>query len=324
MVRRDASMETLTRDLSQKLRGIRDAKGAGPEEQLRAAYEAAVEESLGRLPEERADRVAAAVKAEFVDEARGRETRLRELEAEGERREEQVRALEAERDRLVAENKALRAKAEAAASAEAPPAPAAALSSAAPSSGAPDGDLDKIRSGMKMIAEGKEITAHSVGLSESDTRFLQLCRELLRFALDYEMGVNILKAEFAIGPAHGMDTQMIRGLKQEIRERFNACLDNKPGSLEALKKSLADNAKFVVLLNGAYSTALAEGSRRLLDEIEPGSILEKHKRMLGYDHEKSWQELERLHGDLAQLGKSELWERFYYEPFRAKLDAQKA
>ncbi len=316
MVRRDASMETLTRDLSQKLRGIRDAKGAGPEEQLRAAYEAAVEESLGRLPEDRADRVAAAVKAEFVDEARSRETRLRELEAEGERRDEQVRALEAERDRLVEENKALRAKAE-----------AAAPSSAAPSSPAPDGDgrdLDKIRSGMKMIAEGKEITAHSVGLSESDTRFLQLCRELLRFALDYEMGVNILKAEFAIGPAHGMDTQMIRGLKQEIRERFNACLDNKPGSLEALKKSLADNAKFVVLLNGAYSTALAEGSRRLLDEIEPGSILEKHKRMLGYDHEKSWQELERLHGDLAQLGKSELWERFYYEPFRAKLDAQKA
>ena len=111
--------------------------------------------------------------------------------------------------------------------------------------------------------------------------------------------------------------QLIREARE--RDRFRACLDNKQGAQQALKEALARNARFVVDLNGGYNAALSEGTRALLEELEPQPILDEHKRMLGFDYEAAWKVFVRQQGDLGNLTRSELWERYYSKPFQAKL-----
>ena len=297
------STTAVATSLAEKLETLRTSLAGAAEPELRDACRQALEEATGSLEPPERDAVLEALRGKLIDDARERVQQSQRLRDRNAELEQEVVALRAERDRLQAQLDAAGGAAD------------------APISAPPSGDaLQRFRAGMKRIAEGKKITAASVGLNEQDTRFLELCNELLKFALDYEMGINLLRAEMKLGATRGMDTQMIQGMKQEIRAKFKASVDNKPGALEALRASLADNAKFVVAINGAYNKALSEGAQTLLAELDPQALLDKHKRMLGHDYEKAFQELQRVQGDLAQLGRRELWERFYADPFKAQMD----
>ena len=161
------------------------------------------------------------------------------------------------------------------------------LRKAASSGGGGSSDaMARFREGMEQIAKTGKVDAASLGLSEDDTVMLQLCQELLRFALDYEMGVNMLRAEMSVGNTSAMDTQMLRGLQQQVRKRFREALDQKEGAMAELRQSLNAGAKFIVELNTAYNHALSTGSKEMLGAIDPQEILEKHKRMLGHDFER--------------------------------------
>jgi len=270
----------------EKLESVRQASADSSEEERREALRQALDRELETVPREGADPLLAAMRERLIDEARSRAGRLDELEQENAR-------LRSELDSMREGGNA----------------------------GGDPGQLDKIREGLVRLTENKKVTAGSLGLPESDARMFRLIQELFQFALGYEMGVGLLLAEFKIGPAAEMDTKMMQGFKQIVRDRFRACLDNQEGSIEALKETLTRNSRFVIELNRAYTSCLFQGSQALLSEIEPEPILDKHRRMIGFNYEEAWNMIARAQSDLASLTSGELWERFFFESFRNNLSS---
>lgn len=296
-----ASVEQVTQRLAERLVVIRREQAEASEEERRLTFRQALNEGLQGLGDESANQVLDRIRERLIAEARERERQVGELQA-------RVGELTAERDRLREENAELRQATPAGTPEAQAPLPAA------------DGDaLARVRDGLQQIASGKKVTAESIGLPEAEARFFRLVQELLKFAQDYEMGLNFLLAEFRIGPSKDMDTQMMRHMKQLVRRRFRDCLEGKEGSVQALQDTLARNARFLIDLNNAYSTSLNEGTRTLLAELDPMPILEANKRMIGHNFEEAWRQISQKQADLANLSKDELSERFYFAPFQSKL-----
>jgi hypothetical protein len=279
--------------LVQQLESARQAAADAPVEGRKQALEQALNQALQAIPADEADAVIGAARERVVSDARARSSRIEELE-------QRVAA-------LVAENQQLK-------SAGAPPAAAPPVASSGDSD-----SLNKIRQGLIQITDSKKATPESLGLADSEARLFRLIQELLQFALGYEMGVNMLLGEFKVGPAAQMNTIMMKGFKQVVRDRFRACLDNKEGSIEALKETLTRNSGFVVALNKAYTSSIAKGTQSLLGEMDPEPILESKRRMMGVNYENAWNKIIRLQSDLSGLSSNELWERFFFEHFRDKL-----
>lgn len=301
----DPSPEPIAERLALKLKSVRDEHASAPENQRRELLRRALDEELGSLPEAQTEAVLDTLRDRLVLDAREREARVAELEQRVQGLQGEIESLRAERDRLAEDNERLAQQ----------PAEAA-----APAAMAASGEgLERIREGLKQMAKGKKVTAESIGLAESEARLFRLLQEMLRFAQDYEMGLNFLLAEFRVGPQADMDTKMIRGMTQQVRKRFGACLEDREGSVEELKEVLARNARFLIDLNKAYSDSFHEGVQSLLGELDPQPILEEHKRMLGFNFEDAWKAIARVQNDLANLPRSELWERFFFEKFQAKL-----
>jgi len=298
----DAGVKQVTDRLAERLVAIRREQAAAPEEERRQSFRQALNEGLEGLDDDGANRVLDGIRERLIAEARERERQVEQLRA-------RVEELTTERDRLLEENEGLR---------NAGPAEAAATPAAAP---AADGDaLERVRDGLQQIAAGKKVTAESIGLPEGEARFFRLVQELLKFAQDYEMGLNFLLAEFRIGPSKDMDTQMMRHMKQLVRRRFRDCLEGKEGSVQALQDTLARNARFLIDLNNAYSNSLQQGTRALLAELDPMPILEANKRMIGHNFEEAWRQISQKQADLANLSKDEMSERYFFEPFQSKLE----
>jgi hypothetical protein len=297
----NASVEQVTEQLADRLVAIRREQAEAPEEERRQSFGQALGEGLQGLDEASASRVLDGIRERLIAEARDRERQVGELQA-------RVQELTVERDRLREENEQL---------GQAAPAEPAETPQAGP---AARGDaLARVREGLQQIAAGKKVTAESIGLPEEEARFFRLVQELLRFAQDYEMGLNFLLAEFRIGPSKDMDTQMMRHMKQLVRRRFRDCLEGKEGSVQALQDTLSRNARFLIDLNNAYSTSLQEGTRTMLAELDPMPILEANKRMIGHNFEEAWRQISQKQADLANLSKDEMSERFFFEPFQSKL-----
>jgi hypothetical protein len=179
--------------------------------------------------------------------------------------------------------------------------------------------LESIKDGLRRCTQGENISAEELDLPESEARLYRLAKELLRFALDYEVGLNALLFQFSIGVSSKFDTQIRKGFQRIVRDRFRACLEDKEGSLAALKESLQRNHRFLIDLNLSYDNCLRQGTRTMLEEMDPSPVVQEHKKWIGYDWNGAVRSLTRLHGDLSNLSREELWERFFYTPFREKL-----
>jgi hypothetical protein len=289
--------------LLDKLLTVRHSKGDSPETERRQAFHEVIQEEVGGLPAEAADQVLAGVRDRLIADAREKESRSERLEARVRELEGQVTALSADKEHLTEENERLRADAS-------KPAAAGAGS---------DDTLGKIREGLLRHSDGESVTVDSIGLPAAEVRFFQLLQELLRFALDYELGLNILLAEFKIGPAAQADTRQLRGMKREVQKRFRACMEDQEGSIKALKETLSNNARFLIDLNKAYTTCLYTGSQSMISKLDPLPIAEKHKRLMGVDYEQAWKTLSRIQTDLGNLSHRELWEQYFFEPFQERL-----
>ena len=93
-----------------------------------------------------------------------------------------------------------------------------------------------IKDGLRRCVKGENVSAADLGLPESESRLFRLIKALLRFALDYEVGLNALLFQFSIGVSSKFDTQLQQGFQRIVKDRFAACLDNEEGSLEKLKE----------------------------------------------------------------------------------------
>lgn len=291
------SIEDLAANLASRLASLRRAKVDAPEAERRDAFRRTLNDELGELPAESSDRVVERVRELLIDEGRVRDDRIGQLEA-------RLAELGAERDRLLEENASLKS------------APGAG-GSAAPDSSAV---LTRLREGLLEASQGEGATPESVGVSASEAGLFRLVQGLLEFALKYELGLNLLLAEFKIGPAADADTRLARGMREQVRERFRACLENEEGSVDALKEALERNARFLIDLNRAYQACLYDGNRAMIAELDPHPLLTKHKRaLMGVDYEATTKSLSRLHADMSNLARDEIWERYFLEPFRKEL-----
>ncbi len=188
-------------------------------------------------------------------------------------------------------------------------------------SGASDG-LPRIREGLSRFLRRDEVPVSALDLPDDDGRFFELVRELLRFALDFEMmGVNPLLKEIEVDSMKGMDTQMWTDLQQNVRDRFRECLDGKEGSVDSLRDILNHNTRFFMYLNLSYHDAIQKGVQAMLVELEHQAILQEHKQLLGYDYGAAWKRMTGIYDDLTSRPGRDLWEQFFLPPFRDKLSA---
>jgi plasmid stability protein len=290
-----------TRALIEKLKTVRQSCEGRSEDELREILRQALRTELRGLSEVEAGRLLDGVREHLVNEARQRERRLETLEADLRRLASESAALRAERDRLAEENARLDAAPRGAAG------------------GPPSGDsLARIREGLSRIAHGQEATAESIGLPRSEERLFRLIRELLRFALNYETGVHELLQEIEVGA--GMGTLLRKQQKKIIEQRFVSCLEDEQGSVQALKEALDRNSSFLLRLHEAYSSAVKQGTRSLLNEFDPQPILDDCKGALGImNFEKAWRSFSSRQSDLSSLPPDDIWEQFFQETFKKKL-----
>jgi hypothetical protein len=296
-----AGDDAATRVFVEKLKAVRQACEGHQDDELRETLRQALRAELSGLSEVEVGRRLDLARDYLVGEARQREQALQRLEVEVRRLASDSEALRAERDRLAEENARLRA------------APGHAA-------GRPglDETIAKMRDGLHLLTQGKEVTPESIGLPQSEGRLFRLVGELLLFALNYETGVHALLQEIDVGP--GMGTVLRKKQKRIIEDRFRACLDNREGSIQALQEALTKNSRFLLELNEAYTTAVRQGVQSLLNDLDPQPILDENKGALGMiNFEKAWRAFSNRHSDLGSLPPADVWERFFQETFKKKL-----
>lgn len=301
-----ATGDGATQSLVEKLRAVRRGVEGRSDEDRREALRQALQDELGNLTAEETGRRLEQVREHLVREARQREGRVESLEADQRRLGAEVATLRAERNELAKENARLEA------------------SLAAPARGGGGGGeaLEKIRGGLRAIADNPEATPAESGLAPSEDRFFRLVSELLKFALKLETAQNELLMTLQIG--HGMDTQMIRRHQELIRLRFRTCLEDKPGSIQSLKEALNKTSRFLIDVNESYMASIGKGSKSLLTELDPQPILDKARGKLMMNYEDAFRSFSTIHSDLESLTPTEMWERYFQPPFRTALSERAA
>lgn len=278
--------------LVDRLKAVRKSSEGRPEDEVQEALRQALRAELSGVPDAEAGTRLDAARALLVGEARGRERRVEDLEAE-------VRRLAGELEALRGGDKG-----------KAPRGAAASSDSTA--------TLDTIRDGLLRITGGQDVTPDSLGLPPSEARVFRLIRELLLFARNFETGVHGLLMAIEIGP--GLDSRMGQRQQKIIEDRFRACLQDEEGSVEALKEALARNNRFVLQLNDAYETAIRQGTHALIDELDPQPIIDScQSRLGGLNFEKAWKAFASKYSDLSSLPPEDTWARFFQDPFKEKL-----
>jgi hypothetical protein len=290
-----------TRRLVSKLKEVRGQIEGRPTDQRRRDLMRALQEELAGLSEEEAGRRIEQARETLVGEARDRERSLEGVQGEVSRLKAEVEVLKAAREVLARENQQLRKTLE-----------------GAEAQGGSSQSLEKIRAGLRKMADGDEVTPDAIGLPPSEARLFRLAQELLGFALKIEFSVQSLLADF--GAVRGADTMFIRGMDKMIRNRFRACLENKQGSIQALREGLDKNLRFLLQLNDAYLAATRKGVPSLLAELDPEQLLEQHRGRLMTNYEEAFRSFSTRHTDLANLTPKEAWERFFQQAFREKLE----
>jgi len=299
-------LEALTERLAVRLDGERQAGQDAPEAQRREAFRNALDQELDGLDDAAVEQVLAGVRARLLREAAERERRLGEQEGRLAELQARIDGLTEERDRLARDNEELRRRPATA------PAPV-------PVAGE-DAGFAALRQSLARVAGKQKVKVEELGFAESDARLFRFVQTLMQFALDYEMSINWIVASIMAGPQRDPGTEIQKGLEFEARRRFRACLEDESGSIDELGRALGRKIRFLIDLHDAFRPCAHQGGQNLLAELEPQVILDKHaKKLMGFDYEKAWRELERLHNDLAQLARADVWERFYFEAFKAKM-----
>ena len=69
----------------------------------------------------------------------------------------------------------------------------------------------------------------------------------------------------------------------------------------------------------AFQGAIPKAVAALLAKIDPEPILARSKRIMT-DYERAWADYARTHSDLTNLTPEEIWETYFKQTFKEKLD----
>jgi hypothetical protein len=270
------------------LRAARDAHASsGPGERYVAVAEA-LKRELGGVPTAEADGLLAAAREVLVTEARraaGSAVALARLSEEN--------------ARLRAEIEHLRAAA------------------GQPSADAPDAkgrsaDLATLRQALRSAARKEPVDLDALASAPGERRLLALVQELLQFAFVIARFEKDFRLEH-ITP--GMSTRIFKEVEEDVRRRFLNCLDDKEGSIAALKQLLAGIGKVPLSVIASYEQAIPQGCRAVLEHLDPEAVLNAQgKRFPSF--EQAWKELRNRHASLVSLPDPEIYERYFRDRFR--------
>jgi hypothetical protein len=287
------------RTLADRLKNQRRSLDSRSEEEVRDALTVTLDAALEGLGEREGADLLERLRDHLVADARERDQRLAAAEAE-------IRRLQSDSARLAKERDEARSR---------PPA-AGAASTASVSASSPG--LDNLREMLRRAAEGQDLPSDVPGLSPADARLFRLTSALLQFALNFEKGVNDLMMQIQVG--QGGDTRLHKHREKVIKERFRACLEDRQGSVHALKEALERNSLFLPTLARGFETALRRGVPAILAEIDPLTLAEKNPARFGEtDFKKAWKMFGDIHAELSALPPADLWERFFDRWFKEQL-----
>lgn len=279
--------------LAEKLRDQRRALEDRAPDEVRSALRQTLDAAFKGLGESEVGNRLERLRAHLVEEARSREHRLGELQAECQR-------LSEEKDALARELERAR---------EGRP--------AAPAESSPGAVFDRYRDALQRAMKGEEDSTVEKTLSGSEVRLFRLTLELLRFALNFETSINNLIATLQLGP--GGDTRYIKHQKKLVEQRFRACLEDREGSVVALKGALERTAGFIVALHEAHDRAVRRGVPALLSKVNPQPIFEQTPGFGMAKYKDAWKSLSEAHDDLKGMPPSDVWESFFDQYFKERL-----
>ena len=288
--------------LLEKLTSLRQAKADAQESERRQAFERAIDEELSGRPADTAKRVTLAVREQLIADARARDSRGAQAEAELARLQGQLEAVTAERDRAQRELQEAKAAAPAASA-------AAPVTSEA---------LERVRGALFKSSGGGE------GRPELD-RAVRVRGEDVPpgpGAVEFRAG---LRARGERAPAEPADRPRYgHAAAQGDEGRGPGTVPRLPGKQGRVGQGPASGTgkekSFLIDLNQAYQASLFEGTSSMLGQLDPQPVAEAHRKpIIGVDYDKAWKALGRVQNDLSALSRTEMWERFYLETFRSKL-----
>lgn len=290
----NAALHEKAERLTRKLEEVRRGHAEQPEGERQAAFERILDEELGRLPAADADSVIENVRARLIQTARDRDQQVEKLEAK-------IHEQEITIVKLMQSQK------------QAAPAP-----TPAPAAG-PAANLDSVRAALVRVAKGETPDVAELGLAPKDAALYSMISRLMQFTMSYGESRTWLLASLGVGAAANADSIMIKGMQDKTKRSMRDCLNGDLTASDTLQSELTVYAKFLIGLTESFQFSINEGGRSILGELRHQPLLEKHKRLVGFDYEAAWKELEGVHARLNDLSRGELWEQHFMEPFRKKL-----
>jgi hypothetical protein len=212
-------------------------------------------------------------------------------------------SLRVTRDALLRENAKIRG--------ELQPRPAAAA--------AAGGSIEVFRNGLKEVLGGKRVDPEALGLPSGEVRIFRLTQELVNFIHMLERGRIAFLNEIEIGSAGRMGTQMVIGAQAQVRKQILAVLNDEQGSIRSLRRTLDGQNRFILGLPDAFQGAIPKAVAALLAELDPEPILRGSKKIMT-DYERAWAAFVRTHSDLSNLTPDEIWQTYFKQTFKEKLD----
>ncbi len=178
--------------------------------------------------------------------------------------------------------------------------------------------FDALREGLVRSLEGTMPDPDDYGLTGDDAALFRSLSEVILFALNYDLGVNTLIWDIS-GTMDVQSTTTSLQNRQIFKRLFLTSVKGETDSQDQLKDILQKNLKFLLLMNLAYLNCIRDGSQRMLAVLDPQKVLSRHKRFMGFDFESAFKEIRRLHGDHANMIRSELWETYFSHKCREEL-----
>lgn len=282
---------TLAQELERQLAGIPSADRAAVLEQ---ALEAIRPSPAAGRPDV----------AESGEDARALRGRLDAMAAEKDELVKERDGLRSTRDALTRENGKLRAE----------------LDARPSRPGAAGGALEAFRSGLRDAFEGRRVDPAKLGLPAGDIRMFRMTQEIMAHVETLDIiRIEVLN-KLDIGAVGKMGSVLVQKYRQEIRKQILAVLTNQEGSVRKLREILEAQKNFIVGVPQAVESAIPIAMTSLLAGLAPEPILARSKKLM-IDHERAWAEFTRLHSDLSNLTKEELWDNYFKDPFQEKLSA---
>lgn len=245
------------RGVVDQLTTLQHALSGRPEAERRAAFEQALGEALGGLDPGLHDPVLAQCRDLILDRARDREERWKSSEAESARLRAELDALRHECEQLKAEVARM-----------------AAVTRVMDAGGT---DFERLLVELKSLGKdaGRMDTSR---LAPAESRILSTTEALLTFA--FQLGTKL--KEFEAGVSRE-GTVIVKEYGKRFRRHYAEALEGEEGALDKLREILGEMVWFIGRVDTAWSKAIPDAAKALLDELNWEGIKEKSKKFGGYD-----------------------------------------